>query len=928
MTARNNRLTESNITQSMARNAAPPAQKRGRGRPPKPPQEAQLNTTEFSDGQKQVTEDSASIVTDASSSDNSSPSDKDDNEKVSDKDSIVSTPVLQSAKSDDLVGTHDQDHALVSNQGSANSGDLILEDSNGNNVGATVGENGKSYEYTMSNLEADKLLLGLSQVVSGDAYDRYLAEDQIDSAIQSLASQGSVADLVVIEYISQCILDEVSVLNRLLEEIPFDAPPTTIGQLTAEGGGEISIALQRLDCLAREQTMFRRHHFTYSLFLENKHRPVDETDIVKWSISLRRINLATFALLVFRPQIVVIESVGQNMPNRERMLTSLGLEAAAHAFFAHIVPSNQRGDDALELLVDMQTQKWLLAANDEAHLQDMVVEERSASENAIEKLLYIYPRIDAERAPSASDSQPFDSYGVSRYRSEINRRLNKISGGKLHITRSQYSLGDLWKKIAAFCGECASTVPSPTIYSAILAKPVDNDPSFLDEADDDNDVHSQSMQTSVQSSVSGAFEVTIYKDKEAETNPDAVSADDLEKDKELGGNGGAREHVPIDPSFLEERRVAVLLRDALADVHLDELMTKIDPEHIDISQALTAMRTPKRLHVAQFTQEQQAAEDGSGADGSEFRLGTGGEVSDWDAESNSSINISVRKQAQRRIVVDEKSTGANSRGRKRRSVADSEDEYTESSDDDYEYTSNRARKPKALRKAVFNEFAEEGVDQVMSILTTSARRNRIQYSSPKLASSNNGEFRGRRGIAAEDISDLARSHMPVKFTQSDYGSPELGDGYDSTSEAEDNRQPNHAEASTSESVAIARLGQYRPAQHMRNESVQTDDIYSEAGGREWRRESSISSSIARTSKPIQRRTRWSQDEEECFVRAVYKYGNSWTTILYHHGLGGVDDEILKRRNRAHLKDKARNIKIRLMREGKELGPFADACGHL
>ncbi|KAJ1961432.1 hypothetical protein GGI12_003256, partial [Dipsacomyces acuminosporus] len=68
--------------------------------------------------------------------------------------------------------------------------------------------------------------------------------------------------------------------------------------------------------------------------------------------------------------------------------------------------------------------------------------------------------------------------------------------------------------------------------------------------------------------------------------------------------------------------------------------------------------------------------------------------------------------------------------------------------------------------------------------------------------------------------------------------------------------------------------------------------------------------------------------EECLIRAVFTYGLHWAEIERHHGADGTVDQVLRRRNRVNLKDKARNIKIRLLREGKPLGPFADASGHL
>ncbi|KAJ2395283.1 hypothetical protein GGI23_004366, partial [Coemansia sp. RSA 2559] len=129
--------------------------------------------------------------------------------------------------------------------------------------------------------------------------------------------------------------------------------------------------------------------------------------------------------------------------------------------------------------------------------------------------------------------------------------------------------------------------------------------------------------------------------------------------------------------------------------------------------------------------------------------------------------------------------------------------------------------------------------------------------------------------------------------------------------------------SAGEEDATERLGQYRPIHRPQEES---DDEYHSAGASNYRLNAKRVS--RKTRKQTQRRTRWTRAEEECFVRAMHEYGNGWTAILSRHGVNGTVDRVLAKRNRENLKDKARNIKIRLMREGRPLGPFSNACGHL
>ncbi|KAJ2878823.1 hypothetical protein IWW38_006237 [Coemansia aciculifera] len=140
--------------------------------------------------------------------------------------------------------------------------------------------------------------------------------------------------------------------------------------------------------------------------------------------------------------------------------------------------------------------------------------------------------------------------------------------------------------------------------------------------------------------------------------------------------------------------------------------------------------------------------------------------------------------------------------------------------------------------------------------------------------------------------------------------------------------------SASNSPALEALGQYRPLNLTRNVPRQPanvggsssrgngrnhhDDYSEQSGGRH--------NNHGTREKPVQHRTRWTKTEEDCLVRALKEFGPQWTLILDHYGVNGSRSTILRHRTPVNIKDKARNIKIRLMREGKSLGLFADVTG--
>ncbi|KAJ1750972.1 TTAGGG repeat binding factor [Coemansia sp. RSA 1821] len=666
---------------------------------------------------------------------------------------------------------------------------------------------------------------------------------------------GTAADLLVLDYLSQRVLDEVDVLGRLLEDLG-SAPSESA---SAE---DVDQAFQRLDSLAREHTLMRCNHFTSEQFLSNAQRPADDTDVVHWAVALHRINLATFALLIFRPQLTVTETVSKNMPNREWLLASLGFEEASSGFFAHIVPANRRDNDAIGLLVDMQTQQWLMAAVNESHLQSMVANARRAGDAAIYKLL----GIDAEENSQAGKA------AIATYRMEIGRRLNKISGGKLTITRAQYTLHDVWKRAAQFCHTCVQAMSPPLLLSGCFKGPDAGEVSdVISEADVEQEISKS------QSSIEGDFEVTVYtsrvpKHKQAPSpssprtcGPPAEPA--VEETQEHDVQAAPETDAgPIDPSFSEERRLAVVLRDALDDAHLDELMEHISAEHIDIEQDQASSHTPRRMRVLRSRritvsppsqQQQQQQREISYAD------------DDLDLHFDDGRLPSVDEAAQ---------------------------------------TASKADLGTGSKHELPLTEVDRAVAGAASMMIRAARkpagRKRTSYAGQQSPSA----FRGRRGIPAESLADLRADADAnrIAFTPSAPGTPEpAGD----------------AKAAPDQDADLAALGQYKPLRleprekRARRASSESDT-------------ESESEQQRRSTRRKRRNRKWSKEEEECLIRAVFEHGLRWSLIEEYHGTRGTVDQTLRGRTRFNIKDKARTIKLRLMREGKPLGPFAKATGHL
>ncbi|KAJ1894081.1 hypothetical protein LPJ66_005396 [Kickxella alabastrina] len=746
-----------------------------------------------------------------------------------------------------------------------------------------------------------------------------------DEANEPAAGLGTLADLIVLDYMSQQIIDEVS----SMEPAPSRSPNPAV---------DANSAFRRLDCLGREQVLVRRQHFTHSPFLQNEQRPMDEDDMMQWAMTLQRINLATFVLLVLRPQLVLGDRFGRGIPNRERALASAGMAEAARGFFIHVVPSNRRGSQALDLLVDMQTQQWLMAADSEDQLQMMVAEARGISDAVIDQLLAIEPEADEAYDDLESGGlQEFDKYAVAHYRRDIGQRLSRISGGKLNHTRALYALSSLQRRVSLFVRECVQALPSPIILSGIPARQESQDTGFIIDdaaAADDSDYPLEDTAGDVRddgdvfdSQISGDFEVTIYKTKSdlariravesqvlaaaKPTTAEPEAADELEAADE---QDDIAEHVAIDSSFLEERRVAIVIRDFIDDNHLDRLIEAISAEPIDISRPQEQSHTPRRMrvgmrhhHASQAPAPAMPAFDvshggiGDGDGDGDFRLKVGEESSEGegvlgnngDAEERTRLRDARRlmslselgdkiRCANPHIVANLSANASASPVAKRlgtkRRAADNDSNYSEH---------------------LSNANDSDDTESVIRTMSKSAKRGRIHYEQPAAetaAPRASSDFRGRRGIPAEDMSALRRRDERVDFTPSVEGTPRLG--------------ASHLDEQVSPMVV---LGQYQPQRRSRNEPTQRPA----ANG-------------SRRMLPAQnrRRMRWSTQEEECFIRAAHRHGLNWSTIMYYHGPNGITDNVLRNRTRVHLKDKARNIKFRLIRENRPLGIFESATGHL
>ncbi|KAJ2095480.1 hypothetical protein GGI16_005191 [Coemansia sp. S142-1] len=749
-----------------------------------------------------------------------------------------------------------------------------------------------------------------------DGDDGFLDDGNLSNS-QPLAGLGSAADLAVLDYLSQRVIDEVNTAVQALDDGMSSAAGLPNG------------TFRRLDCYAHEQVLIRKNHFTREPFLTCDHRPVDEDDIVQWASSLQRINMATFLLLVLRPLVAVSKPVSSSLPNRERMISSMGLKMAAQGLFAHVVPTNLRSAETVDLLVDLLTQHILAAANDEAHLQTLVSDVREIDDVGIAKLLGIEDHGASDDADQR-DTSHFGVFYVSYYRKELARRLNRISGGKLHITRTQYSLHALWKKVLPFCSQCATNWRVPSVLGDSSGRQADASFNALDGADetDEQEEEDDAAATDSESDAMLDFEL----DAEHQTTDDPTAVEETESVT----NERSTNAAPIDPSFREERRVATILRDVQADAHLEELLESIEAEHIDISDPQVQSRTPRRILPARrhvFAQvpshhvDDGGYNNGNASDnGSEFRL---------EFEEEEEVEASVPGSSDERAVSGRGRQATMHRpSGKRRVDSDNDSEFRLEAEEEAEASvlgssdeqavSGRSkqaniRRRLGKRRVDSDHSSESDLDEEeLRMARDIVRTIRVPVKRSRQAS----DFRGRRGIAAEDMSGLIGDNRDrITFTPSASNSPV-------NNERRGNGRETH-------SVAYESLGQYRPLKLVRSRPFQNGNTGGSRGNRDDYSDHSDHSEVrrgpagqgrGRREKPIQHRVRWTEREEECLVRALTEFGPHWALILQNYGVDGSRSQVLQHRTRQHLKDKARNIKRRLMREGMPLGPLAHVTG--
>ncbi len=64
---------------------------------------------------------------------------------------------------------------------------------------------------------------------------------------------------------------------------------------------------------------------------------------------------------------------------------------------------------------------------------------------------------------------------------------------------------------------------------------------------------------------------------------------------------------------------------------------------------------------------------------------------------------------------------------------------------------------------------------------------------------------------------------------------------------------------------------------------------------------------------------WSQEETDALEQGMHIFGNDWKAIKDHFRV------VLSRRTNVNLKDRARNIKRKLLKLGSPLGIWQNAC---
>ncbi|KAJ1955645.1 hypothetical protein EC988_001770, partial [Linderina pennispora] len=599
-----------------------------------------------------------------------------------------------------------------------------------------------SLEYELTGLadESDDIMSKDTPIAEVDLQmplvdDSTAASDGDDMEDWNYEGLHTSADLAVLDYMSARIIE--TVMRASVVSSPM--PPLR--------GTPVTPQRQQLGFLAREHVLFRRHHFTRSLFLGSSEQPKDEPDILRWIASMQRVNLATFLLLVFTPQVAIPESVSDTVPNRRCVVQSRGMGEAATGFFENIVPVNRRNTKAFELLVELQTQQWVLGALNEAELQRIVREQRAVSDVDLAVLLAV-----------GEDSQEPEARDVDQYRAVLTQRLSKLSGSTLAGARALFGREAVLRQVAAFVEQCNDALPQPVLLCLGDAAHRDD----VESAGEYTVDTSAAGRSSNSGSIEGDFEVAIVKPKEKPA-PETSSS--------VGSIPGWQPNRDAASGFLETRKVASAIRQMSGDPFLNEVIKRAEPIHIEPISELPRDRQPGWTSTMLRELEQTRQK---------FNRTV------CDPLPKVLRDLDQKPQEQGQLNLD-----------KGDDDEEEEEEDVEVSEQDVPAVSPRSkyslrsRQPQAGRsesisanpsaRTLTKRSRQEspcGSDTLEATLDTVQRqpkRGRAPDYRHAQHDRAGTQFRGRRGIAAEDLSGGHEVLNPVGFTPSPPASPERSD---------------------------------------------------------------------------------------------------------------------------------------------------------
>lgn len=733
---------------------------------------------------------------------------------------------------------------------------------------------------------------------------------------EPLVGPGNANDLMMLDYKSQQIVDEI----------------VSLATVSLEDVGALNQLFQRLEVHANLHKLLRQGHFTRQLFLTEDQRPADVVDLLSWTVSQQRINVATFLLLVFRPQAMCAELVSKKLPNREHRIISIGLKAAIQAFFLYIVPNNMRGQKSQGLLAELQIQQLVMEASSDKQLQQLVTQWREQTDEDIAKDL-------SEDHQDSSELLTF----VQQYRRRMSRRLSRLSGGLLRKAQESNPLHILWKSVSMFVKECADTWEQPQMLQ------LNHTPSKEAEAGADEDELESDNESLSTKDLSDGEKEEKEAEEEVEQQNEAGTEEEEEEEPARGsfsafveidnrpspdqtpspsplrvdtpvanGNVVAKRGVDtgtIDSSFSEARKMARLIRDITQDAHLEDLLDSVSAEPILISSDQLELAGPQRMqhNIEKPTSEDVVAEDRPvNNDTDDFRLEFGGEDDLYDrlaaVKNEDAADEEIQPEANDTTTV----------AGQRRQRSNSESDYHEITDEEDGGASNI-------------------VGRVVATSRTKDGRRRITSWNSRDWAANESDARRKTGNITQHVMGQSNKPSLNRPSFSQRGRRQRRDVEFTPTPTSNNRirvpifPQQHGEDGLSQQQSD-RLGQYRPNNQARHandndnqddgdeEEEDVDDSYHTAAA------DMASRANGRLRKPIQRRRRWTEDEVECLTKALMEHGPSWTYILQLHGEDGIVNNVLCHRTRFQLKDKARNIKIRLERDNMDLGPFQMACG--